>query len=258
MSPELIPLLPEQLSEQLQQLRTEQERLFLRLQRGELQSRRLARSVWRIQEDERRRLARELHDGLGQTLTAIRHRIEQMSAKTAADSIADETLQLCDLAIAETRALARNLRPQILDDLGLHAALQWLARTATNEHGPQISMDAEGLPESLDSELATLVFRIAQESLNNALKHAQAQTIVLRLYERARMLHILVVDDGIGFDVNAALASASQGVSSGLASMRERVRLFGGQLQMISAEGEGTQLRIALPLVDIDSGTPLP
>lgn len=250
MSPESYYLVPEQLSEQLQHLRLEQERLFSRLQRGESQSRRLARSVWRVQEDERRRLARELHDGLGQTLTAIRHRVEQMANGGDGLSGLDETLKLCDLAIAETRALARNLRPQVLDDLGLQAALQWLARTATNELGPQISLDVDGLKATLDGELATLVFRVAQESINNALKHAQAQLIALRLYERAGVLHILVVDDGIGFDSDAALAQASQGMSSGLASMRERVRLFGGQLRVMSAAGEGTQLRITLPLID--------
>jgi signal transduction histidine kinase len=252
MSVDLLPMDPKQLGDHLLQLRQEQERLFSRLQRGELQSRRLARSVWRVQEDERRRLARELHDGLGQTLTAIRHRIEQIAPHGTPPAAVEEALQLCDLAISETRALARNLRPQILDDLGLQAALQWLTRTAAVDGGPQISLDASGLDNVLDGELRTLVFRVAQEALNNALKHAQAQTIVLRLFERARVLHILVVDDGVGCDTAAALAQGSQGLSSGLSSMRERVRLFGGQLQMISAPGEGAQIRISLPLVDTD------
>ncbi len=235
------------LAEQLAQLRASQEKLFARMQQGEQHFRGLARSVWRVQEDERRRLARDLHDGLGQSLTALRHRIEQALHGEDPRAALNEALSVCDMAIGETRALSLNLRPQILDDLGLEAALAWLTRSAGE--GPQITLDAGGLGELDDIELRTLVFRVAQEAINNALKHAGASTIALRCFVRAGGLHLLVVDDGRGCEVDAALAAGSQGASTGLSSMRERVRLFGGSFHFHSEPGEGAQVRVHLPLL---------
>src|SRR3954463_9921821 len=113
--------------EQLVRLREQQERLFAQLHSGEQHFKQLARSVWRVQEDERRRLARELHDGIGQQLTALRHRLDALArsvdgAQEASNPL-HQALAICDATIQETRALSRMLRPQILDDLGLEAAL---------------------------------------------------------------------------------------------------------------------------------------
>ncbi len=243
---------PTLLRDQLRRLRADQDRLFAEMHAGEQHFRQLARSVWRVQEDERRRLARELHDGIGQNLTALRHRLENLAAHAVLDAEAGAQLgtaiALCSTALDETRSLSRLLRPQILDDLGLEPALRWLARSVAETAGIEIELDLH-LPEpGLDGELATLVFRVVQEGLNNIGKHAAARNAVVRLSTRADQLQLLIVDDGRGCDSANALASASHGQSAGIASMRERLRLFGGQLQFRSAPGEGTQLRAFLPL----------
>jgi two-component system NarL family sensor kinase len=244
---------------EVQRLAEQQARLFARLEADQQHFRHLARSVWRVQEDERRRLARELHDGIGQHLTALRHRLLQLDERSDSADREDaratlgQALTLCETALAETRALSRLLRPQILDDLGLAAALQWLARYSSSDSGLQVQVDVRGLPDALDRDVATLLFRVAQEALANAQKHAQASQIVVRLHCRDGRLTLLVVDDGVGCDVSAALGRASQGESTGLASIAERVRLFDGELSLTSEPGEGLQLRVQLPLPECAS-----
>ena len=241
------------LGAQLAQLRSQQSRLLSELQAGEVQVRRLARSVWRVQEDERRRIARDLHDGLGQTLSALRHRIEAVGAADAAaqaDTLA-AALSLCDAALQETRHLARLLRPQILDDLGLEAALRWLARSSAAQARCEIEVEIVALPDPMPSDISTLVFRVVQEALANQVRHAQARTGVVRLGLRGQHLVLLIVDDGRGCDLAAAQAAASGSRSSGLAGMRERVQLFGGTFQAISAPGEGMQIRVLIPLGEL-------
>ncbi len=240
---------PADLRQQLLQLGEQQQRLVSQLQTGEQQFRQLARSVWRVQEDERRRLARDLHDGIGQHLTALRHRLDGLLANGDAPSESlRQAVHLCELAISETRALSRLLRPQILDDLGLEAALRWRARQTAESSGGNVEVAISGLPDPLDGDLSTLIFRVAQEALTNAAKHAQAPNIVIRVSRRGPQLQLLIVDDGRGCEVDAAWAMSSSGQSTGLASMRERVRLFGGQLNLVSRPGEGVQLRVLLPL----------
>lgn len=240
--------------DQLARLREQQERLFAQLHSGEQHFRQLARSVWRVQEDERRRLARELHDGIGQHLTALRHRLELLARDDAGPGgPLHEALALCETAIEETRALSRLLRPQILDDLGLEAALRWLARQSSGGSDCTIEVEVGLLPAGIDSDLSTLVFRVAQEALTNAHKHAHAKNVVLRLSQRSDHLLMLVVDDGEGCDIQQALARSSSGDSTGLASIRERVRLFGGQLALDSRPGEGLQLRVTLPLASAEA-----
>ena len=239
--------------DQLTRLREQQERLFVQLHAGEQHFKQLARSVWRVQEDERRRLARELHDGIGQQLTALRHRLDALAKSVEgagdASSPLHQALEICDAAIQETRALSRVLRPQILDDLGLEAALNWLARHSAESGGYDIEVDVGALPAPIDSDLSTLIFRVAQEALTNVLKHAHAGHVVIRLAERQDQgLQLLIVDDGRGCDLDAAFARASDGHSTGLASMRERVRLFGGRFTVVSRPGEGMQVRVLIPL----------
>ena len=235
---------------ELQRLSEQQNRLFAQLQAGEEHFKQLARSVWRVQENERRRLARELHDGIGQHLTALRHRLEGLgrNASCTGDARLRQAFDLCEIAIAEVRALSRLLRPQILDDLGLDAALHWLARHSSEDTGCTIDVNVGVLPAQLDSDLSTLIFRVVQEALANAIKHAEARQVIVSLSQRGGSLLLLIVDDGRGCDVDDALRRSSENESTGLASMRERVRLFGGQLELLSQPGEGLQLRARLPL----------
>jgi len=232
----------------LAQLRQQYQDLLDRLQRNEREFRRLGRSVWRVQEDERRRLARELHDGLGQNLTALKHRLSQVAhALPAGDTRIrtqlEDAIALCGDTLEDTRNLSRLLRPPILDDLGLEAALRWLVRAQSEASGVDVVLDLEPLP-ALIGEVQTLLFRVAQEALNNAIKHAHAHSVLVRLVARSGRAQLQVIDDGDGFDVATALQSGG----SGLGGMRERVRLYEGQFDVQSAPGHGTRVRVSLPL----------
>ena len=229
-------------------MRAQYQRLLQRLEANEREFRRLGRAVWRVQEDERRRLARELHDGLGQDLTALKHRLAQIGGAlpAAADGLRgqlDAAIALCSGALDDTRNLSRLLRPPILDDLGLEPALRWLARSVEESAGIAVVVEVEPLPP-LDGELQTLLFRIAQEALNNASKHAAAGSVLLHLAVRGHELQLQVIDDGRGFDADRVAAEGG----SGLGSMRERLRLYEGRLELRASPGHGTRLRAAIPL----------
>lgn len=232
----------------LEALRQQYRELLDRLQRNEREFRRLGRAVWRVQEDERRRLARELHDGVGQNLTAIKHRLAAI-ASTLPDNAQDTrgaldaAIALCGDTLEDTRQLSRLLRPAILDDLGLEPALRWLARSQGEASGLDISLDIGPLP-ALDGDLQTLLFRVAQEALNNIARHAQARSVLIRVVARGGLLQLQVADDGRGF----APELAERGGGSGLGGMRERLRLYDGKLEVHSVPGEGTRLRAVVPL----------
>lgn len=232
------------------QLRQQYQALLDRLQRNEREFRRLGRSVWQVQEDERRRLARDLHDGIGQNLTALKHRLSQLRDDQDLQQAGfreriDTAIALCGDTLEDTRELSRLLRPPILDDLGLEPALRWLARSLGESADLAITIEIEPLPP-LDGEMQTLLYRVAQEALNNASKHAQASTVLLRLVARDGRMQLQVVDDGRGCDPEQALRSGG----SGLGGMRERLRLYGGGLELHSAPGAGTRLRAIVPLHD--------
>ena len=234
-------------------LRAEQRRLFDRIGANERHFRGLARSVLRVQEDERRRFARELHDGIGQNLTALKHRLQALHAQVGSGEAAvrlAEALALCADTLEDTRSLSRLLRPQILDDLGLVAALRWLARSSREAGAFQVEFecDCDALPDGVDGDVATFVFRIAQEGFANIVRHARAGQAWLRLRCTDMALQMMLVDDGVGFEPEAAQAAASTSRGSGLAGMRERAEMFGAQLRWTSAPGEGTQLRLRVPL----------
>lgn len=220
-------------------------RLLQRLEANEREFRRLGRAVWNVQEDERRRLARELHDGIGQNLTALKHRLVQLEDElpAAQRERLHAAIELCGDTLEDTREMSRLLRPPMLDDLGLDPALRWLARSAGEAAGIDVELEIDELP-ALDGDLQTLLFRVAQEALNNIAKHARARHVLVRLVARGGSLQLQVVDDGRGCDPETALRSGG----SGLGGMRERLGLYGGRLQLHSAEGEGTRLRATVPL----------
>lgn len=229
----------------LAELRDQYRRLLQRLEANEREFRRLGRSVWRVQEDERRRLARELHDGIGQNLTALKHRLAQLGDGLPPQQRTqlETAIALCSETLEDTRELSRLLRPTILDDLGLEPALRWLARSQGEASGLDIGVEIEPLP-ALDGDLQTLLFRVAQEALNNAAKHAGARSVLLRLVARGGQLQLQVADDGRGCDPDVALRSGG----SGLGGMRERLRLYDGRLEIHAAPGEGTRLRAVVPM----------
>ena len=238
------PATPAPLS--LEAIRAQYARLLQRLEANEREFRRLGRAVWRVQEDERRRLARDLHDGLGQNLTALKHRLSQVAAGLDGNARIrlDAAIALCADTLEDTRHLSRLLRPPILDDLGLVAALRWLARSQSESAGIEVVAEiVEPLPP-MDSDLQTLLFRVAQEALTNVARHSGARSALLRLVARDGTLRLQVADDGRGCDPDAALRTGG----SGLGGMRERLRLYDGRLELHSVPGEGLRLRAVVPV----------
>jgi two-component system sensor histidine kinase UhpB len=232
----------------VREITRENERLFQELIAGERRFRGLARSVWNVQEAERRRLARELHDGIGQTLTALKQQLELVEQTTAAELAAPARARLRDAtelaaqALRETRELSRLLRPQILDDLGLAPALSWITRTFGERSGIALEVELTGLDARLPAELETLAYRLVQEALNNVAKHAQARRVRVEARSAGGWLSLLVADDGRGFDPAAPTSDGS-----GLRGMRDRVELFGGRIEVEARPGGGTRIRARVP-----------
>jgi two-component system, NarL family, sensor kinase len=231
------------------------ERLFSRLIEGERRFRGLAKAVWRVQEEERRRLARELHDGLGQTLTALTHQLERLGEKldgaVPPELLArlDDSVEMARLALNESRELSRLLRPPVLDDLGLVAALSWLARTLEQRTGLKVELTLDPLAERVDPDLKTLVFRLVQEALTNVLRHAGVDRAQVEVWRSGESLVLRVADAGRGFEPQAVLVGEAA-TGSGLRGMRDRLELFGGRLEIASIPGQGTVLSAAVPLTE--------
>lgn len=260
---------PELLPQRLERLAREQERLFAELRSSERRYRRLARAVWQVEEEERRRLSREVHDGLGQTLTALRHLLERLAvrAEEGSEGAAPELAAglrraegIAAGALADARELSRLLRPPMLDDLGLFPALRWLARNLEESAGLRVDLELpaaeedDGAPadERLPPELETLVFRAVQEALNNVLKHAEAGRARVEVAVVGPRLRVTVRDAGAGFDPDATLSDAN--VGAGLRGLQDRVELLGGRCRVASAPGRGTEVTLDLPRTAPEEG----
>ncbi len=214
---------------------------------------RLSRRLLEVQEAERKHLARELHDDIGQSLTALKLNLEGVLRGRDGAQLAarvEEALETTRHTIERVRQLSLNLRPLQLDDLGLAAALRsHLDRQAALARlAPQA--DIQELPARLPAEVETACFRVAQEAINNIVRHARAGKVWLRLGVAGGRLTLSVRDDGAGFDVEAAQRRAASGASLGVVSMEERVALAGGSLQIQSAPGQGTAVIASFPVAE--------
>jgi signal transduction histidine kinase len=204
----------------------------------------LSNRLLRVQEDERHALAQELHDQIGQLLTGLRFQLDAARSATANPKL-DSALATTDDLLRSVRALTLQLRPRLLDDLGLRPALEWHTNLFSNQTGITIELELT-LPEKrLASELETAVFRMVQEALTNVARHSGAKQATVTVTADDELLHVEVSDRGCGFDVDAALARRD---SLGLAGLAERVRLAGGRLEMFSQRGEGTRLHAEFAL----------
>jgi len=216
----------------------------LREKKEELQT--LSRRLLETQEAERRLLARELHDSFGQLLTAIRLNLLALGADE--DRVA-ESIGLIDQANELVRNLALDLRPSILDDLGLEVALRWLLNRQSERARFVTTFTAKGGDRRLPAAIETCCFRLAQEALTNVARHADARHVAIDLDVRDTEGSISIHDDGRGFDVRACRERAARGSSVGLLSMEERVSLAGGRLEIQSRPGSGTTVLARFPLV---------
>ena len=219
------------------------------LRRSKEELRTFAAAANLAREQEQSRLARELHDELGQTLTALQMDAAWCKARVPARdpmSLARHAKMETTLkeTVAAARRIATGLRPLMLDDLGLVPAVDWLVESFTERHGIPCKLDVEGEEIDLPSVQATAVFRIVQESLVNVGKHAQARNVTVSIGSADGMLTVRVVDDGAGF----SLAAPRKPHSYGLLGLRERALLSGGDVVIESAPGKGTSVVARIPL----------
>ena len=211
----------------------------------------MSRRLIAAQEDERRRIARELHDELGQLLTGAKLNLVSLQGGMALphdgfDPL-DDTLDLVGRALTTVRELSTELRPAILDEAGLAEALHWLLHRVALRAGFEARFDSEPVG-ALPPEVETTLFRFAQEALTNVMRHAAASHVSIALERRGSTLHLTVRDDGVGFYADAARARSLHGGSLGLIGMEERITLAGGHLEIDSLPGRGTTLHATVPV----------
>ncbi|MFN2616274.1 MAG: sensor histidine kinase [Thermoleophilaceae bacterium] len=225
---------------------------FQRLLEGiETERRRAGQLVLRAQEEERRRLARDLHDEVNQALTAILLRLQALSEDAPPEHTAEvrELKRLVNRAMDELTGLARQLRPSALDDHGLVAAIDAQLRRFAEQTGVDAALSSEGPVNDLEEDCQTAVYRVVQEALTNITHHAGASRVRVALeHDRSDGTQLTVSDDGAGFDPRASTSSRRQtGNGLGLRGMAERARLAGGELDVRSAPGGGTTVTLRIP-----------
>jgi len=229
--------------------------LFEEVQRSQERLQALSQRLVDAQETERRRVARELHDVIGQALTAVKinlqatQRLIPATPGTRVEQGLESIIDNVEHTLQQVRDLSVDLRPSLLDDLGLAPALRWyLDRQAQRVGFSAQFVAAPALERRLPPHLEIACFRIVQEALTNVARHAQAQRVKVELRERDGELTLRIADDGGGFDVERALRNTAHGASLGLLSMQERATLVGGQIEIESSPAQGTAITVRLPL----------
>ncbi|HLH63013.1 MAG TPA: sensor histidine kinase [Ktedonobacteraceae bacterium] len=210
-----------------------------------------ANQIIKAQEQERKRIARELHDETSQVLTSLLISLavleESIGPSEARERIA-ETRALAHQTLRAIRSLSIDLRPSALDDLGLLPALRWYIKEYQKKCAIEVEFQASGLKERLPAEMETALYRIVQESLTNTARHANAHKVTISLKEEGEAIHATIIDDGRGFDYDALVRTGGQERSIGLAGMQERAVLLDGILTIHSAPGCGTRVEAHIPL----------
>ena len=229
---------------------TERVRASHALEQAKTELQLMSRAAIQVREEEKTRVSRELHDELGQKLTALKMDLRYLGANVdAREPKQAEALQrmqkLLDETVANTRRIASNMRPLMLDDLGLCAALEWQMQQFLQRNPMQHSLDLCAELDQLPPETATHVFRIVQEALNNVAKHARASKVEISLQLKDDFVEISVIDNGIGMQNNLG----KNGRQLGLLGMRERAYATGGSSELQAADGGGVALRVRLSLV---------
>ncbi len=234
----------------------ELEALNQRLVEREAARTRLLRRVITAQEDERKRIARELHDETAQSLAALSMGLDVAARglPAAEGRKVEEAAALAVRTLDEVRRLIVDLRPSVLDDLGLQSAILWYADRCLKPRGVTVRCEFGGLEGRLPVEYETTLFRVAQEAMTNIARHARAETVLVQCARRDGQLTLEIEDDGQGFDALALARPDDSGRGVGLLGMRERVELLGGTLQLDSAPGEGTRLSLTVPLTEVGHG----
>ena len=212
------------------------------------QLRALSASLQDVREQERTRISRELHDELGQQLTGLKLDLAWLNKRVKEGrelqpDAMDEMRRQLDDTIASVRRISTELRPPILDDLGFGEAVKWQAAEVAKRSGMEVTLNLEAAALVVNSDLATALFRIVQESLTNSVRHGHASRVEIGLVTDDKGLVLTVRDNGVGFVVEER-----QGGGIGLVSMRERAYALGGRLDISSSPDAGTIIQVKLPL----------
>ena len=217
-------------------------------------SRLRASQIIQAQEQERQRIARELHDETSQVLTSLLISLtlleESVETQEARERIAD-TRALAHSTLRAIRNLSIDLRPSALDDLGLLPALRWYVKEYQKKCSIAVEFHATGFKERLPAEMETALYRIVQECLTNTAKHANANRVTITLKEETNRVYARITDDGEGFDYEALLRTPGQERGLGLAGMNERAVLLDGILNIHSTSGRGTIIEVSIPLPSV-------
>jgi len=225
------------------------------LRESENRLRTLSSQLLSVQENERKRISREIHDSLGQSLSAIKFKVEEITQqmregrqKKMAASL-ETIFPIIRASIEESRRIQMDLRPSVLDDLGIIATLTWFSREFQQTY-PNIRIEKEmNIQENeLPDPLKTVIYRISQEALNNIAKHSKANLVRLSIGKKGRNIELTIQDDGMGFNLEEILAQEWPKRGLGLTSMRERAELSGGSFAMESAIGKGTTIKASWPI----------
>lgn len=233
----------------------EKSRLLEAVNEQREQLRALNNRLTAVQEEKQKQLARELHDEMGQALTAISINlatVEEELPESCGQKIKErlqEAIQLADQTLEQIRELSLDLRPLMLDELGLVPALRSYIKQFANRISTKVKFESIGFDERLSSDIETALYRIVQEALTNVARHAQANQVHLHLRRKKSTIIIIIEDDGQGFDVASVVDPSFQTANggTGLLGMRERVTLLGGHFNIQSAPGQGTCLSIEIP-----------
>lgn len=228
---------------------TEGKRAEEALREANRQLRVVSRRRDQVEEEERRHLARELHDQIGQALTAAK--IDLQSAQQSEDrnilrGHLNEAISVLDQILEQAREISLDLRPPLLDDLGLAPALRWVLDRYAQRAGLSAEFYADPNLQRADSEIETACFRVALEALTNITRHAKAQKVIMELRRSENALQLIVRDDGIGFDI-ADAAKRARRDRLGVLGMGERAKVLGGRFKCISAPGRGTEVHASFP-----------
>jgi signal transduction histidine kinase len=229
------------------------------LQRQSQERGELLKRIITAQEDERKRLARELHDEMGQALTVL-----ALQTELAHQSVVEKPEQALHILeqvqnlVGETSELMYNmilaLRPSALDDLGLAAAIRSHAKRIMGDSGITLNLDTSRFSGRLPADLEIVLYRVFQEALTNILRHAGAKTVEITLARGDGLFLGEIADDGRGFDLEAALSDPTNPRGLGLYGMRERIAEYNGQLTITSAPGRGTRITISIPVGEVEDG----
>lgn len=231
-------------------------RLFQQFDSHQDRLRSISKGVIRTQEEERSKISRELHDGIGQALSALKMNLDLVSNRlnsgdpSKAKSLLEESQKQVEQALEDVRELSRLLRPRMLDDLGLVPTLRWYVRNFSKRTGIDLGLKLKGLGRRLNPELETMIFRIIQEALNNISKHSKATAAQVSLNLSKGLLDLEISDNGHGFDPGK-LNQSNFASGSGIAGIRDRVSLVDGTFTLQARVGIGIMLKIQIPVQGI-------